>query len=126
MSTKPTETLMYVLVISNHVNVQRLYVDNLIIRGYLAVGATSPAKIERLISRHPPALLLLCQVPSADESDYNAIMAHPALSDVPVLLLSVDDNAPRWMDDSRTVYNVHPLPISRLTDTVDQMIAAVW
>jgi DNA-binding NtrC family response regulator len=126
MSTKPTETLMYVLVISNHVNVQRLYVDNLIIRGYLAVGANSPARIEQLIARHPPALVLLCQVPSADESDYKVIMAHPALNDVPVLLLSVDNNAPRWMDDSRTVYDIHPLPISRLIDTVDAMITAGW
>jgi hypothetical protein len=126
MSAKPTETLMYVLVISNHVNVQRLYVDNLIIRGYLAVGTTSPAKIERLIARHPPALVLLCQVPSVDESGYNAIISHPALNGVPILLLSVDDNAPRWMDDSRTVYDVHPLPLSRLTDTVNEMIAAAW
>jgi hypothetical protein len=123
MSAEATETLMYVLVISNHVNVQRLYVDNLIIRGHLAVGATGPAKIERLIARRPPALVLLCQVPSVDESGYNAIMAHPALNDVPVLLLSVEHNAPGWMDDSRTVYDVHPLPISRLTDTVDEMVA---
>jgi hypothetical protein len=126
MPTKPTGTLMYVLVISNHVNVQRLYVDNLIIRGYLAVGATSPAKIERLIARHPPALVLLCQVPAADEAGYNEIATHPALKDVPLLLLSVEHNAPGWMDNSRTVYDVHPLPISRLTDTVDGMVSAAW
>jgi DNA-binding NtrC family response regulator len=124
MPADPVETSIYVLVISRHVNVKRLYVDNLIIRGYLAVGAVSLAKTERLIARNPPALVLLVQVPDVDESGYKEITDHPALKDVPVLLLSVEHNAPRWVEGSRSVYDVHPLPISRLIQTVDGMVAA--
>jgi hypothetical protein len=112
---------MYVLVISRQANVTRLYVDNLVIRGYLAIGANNLAKAERLIKHHPPGLVLLCQVPNVDEADYTEITSHPALSNVPVLLLSVDRVAPPWLNGPRTAYDVHPLPISRLTETVEEL-----
>lgn len=114
---------MYVIVISRQENVTRLYVDNLVVRGYLAVGVNSLTQAERLIEHHAPALVLLCQVPAVDESGYNEIMAHPALADVPVLLLSTERAAPRWLDRSRTAYDTHPLPIARLTQTVDELAA---
>lgn len=88
---------MYVLVISRDRNCRRIHVDNLIARGFLAVGVSSVEGGLRLMQSHPPSLVVVCQMPEIEEDEIVHIRSVPELASTPVVLSNGDTPDPEWM-----------------------------
>jgi DNA-binding response OmpR family regulator len=65
--------MSFVLVISRDTNCRKLYVDNLVRRGYIVIGVASADEAEHLFSRVTPDLVLVCCMPTGYEQDVNRI-----------------------------------------------------
>jgi hypothetical protein len=61
--------MSFVLVISRDANCRRLYVDNLVRRGYIVVGVASADEAEKLLANVTPNLVLVCCSPTRYEQD---------------------------------------------------------
>jgi DNA-binding response OmpR family regulator len=88
---------MYVLVISRDRNLRRLHVDNLIVRGFLAVGVASVEGGRRLLQSHSPSLVVVCQMPEIEEDVIDHIQSIPELASTPVVLSNGDPPDSEWM-----------------------------
>jgi hypothetical protein len=87
---------MYVLVISRDRNRRRLYVDNLIVRGYLAAGVASVDEGTKLVNKHIPSLVMICQLVEEDRT-VDHLRNKLKLESIPVVITSVDPPDPEWM-----------------------------
>lgn len=88
---------MYILVISRDRNCRRLYVDNLVIRGYPAVGITNVEEGTRLLHNQPPILIVVCQVSEMDEDGIRLIRSMPRLASTPIVLSNTHPPDYEWM-----------------------------
>ena len=100
---------MYILVLSRGLNLRRYCVDNLVVRGYIAVGLASIHEGVTLFQRYPPDCILLCQIPDLNEGDLKAIRTYPELDGTPLLIMSADRPAPDWMARWRVTTYLAPL-----------------
>lgn len=89
---------MYVLVICRNHNYRRLYVDNLIARGFLAVGVASVEGGLRVLQNRTPSLVIVCQVPEIEEDEINRIRSIPELASTPIVLTNGDSPGPDVME----------------------------
>jgi hypothetical protein len=87
----------YVLIISHDRNCRRLYVDNLIIRGYLAAGVASINEGMRLLRNHLPSLILVCQMQEREEAELRRIRDVSGLGSTPIVLSNIQPPDPDWM-----------------------------
>lgn len=97
--------MKYVLVICRTTNYRSLWVDNLVVRGYLAVGVASLTEAERLIAAVRPKIVVLCQTSRIDERLIDKLEDSTALADVPRLLVSPEKPTPGWL--TRHALNGH-------------------
>lgn len=122
---KPRANRMYVLVISSNANARRLYVTNLVARGYLAVGVASLEQAYPLIAQHRPGLTVLCQLPLADEPGVRAVLADETLRDTPLVVASIDGRPPDWLSAAGPAsYLPYPPDFARLVELVEQATGA--
>jgi DNA-binding NtrC family response regulator len=113
---------MYVLVICRDANARRLYVANLVARGYLAVGVGSLAQARPLIAQHQPGVTVLCQLPLAHESEVQAVLSDDVLQETPLVLASIAGQAPDWLSKLKDVnYLSYPPDFVNLAHLVDQV-----
>jgi DNA-binding NtrC family response regulator len=88
---------MYVLVISRDRNYRRLYVDNLVIRGYPAVGIANVEEGTRLLRNQPPFLIVVCQASEMEEDGISLIRDIPQLASTPIVLSNTHPPDYEWM-----------------------------
>jgi DNA-binding response OmpR family regulator len=88
---------MYILVISRETDCRKLWVDNLVIRGHLAVGVASLTEAKRLLHNVSPGLILVCQIPDLQEMTMEEIRGVDKLNSTPLVLLSAEAPDPQWM-----------------------------
>src|SRR5512140_869995 len=96
--------MSYVLVCSNEASNRRLYVDNLVLRGYLSVGTASAAEAQNLVQRSTPRLIVLCSVTPYDqqaeaqeEMELIRLRANRSIDPVPIVLVSPTCPDAHWM-----------------------------
>ncbi len=109
----------YILVLSRGLNLRRYCVDNLVIRGYIAIGLASIHEGATLFQRNPPDCILLCQIPDLNEGDLKAIRTYPELDRTPLLIMSADRPAPDWM--ARWRIATHLAPLTAASEIVEQL-----
>jgi DNA-binding NtrC family response regulator len=102
--------MSYILVVSDDSSCRRLYVDNLVRRGYVAAGVASAREAGTLIQETPPNLVVVCCNPDTYEQDIEQLRTIYD-SALPVVLFTEDRPDPAWAA-SRNV-------VVRFTDTVD-------
>ncbi len=91
-------TLMsFILVVSRNASCRRLYVDNLVRRGYVAVGVASALETENLLNNVMPDLVLICCMPTAYEPDVERFRTTLGLANTPIVLISQDGADPAWL-----------------------------
>jgi len=89
--------MSFILVVSRNVSCRRLYVDNLVRRGYVAVGVASAIEAENLFNNAMPYLVLICCMPTAYEPDVEGFRKTLGLVTTPVVLMSQDTPDPVWL-----------------------------
>ncbi len=102
--------MSFVLVVSRNVNCRRLYVDNLVRRGYIAVGVASASEAGNLLSNATPKLVVVCCMPTAYEPDIEGFRTLYGLTETPVVLMSQDKPDPVWV----ARWNVAVCPADRI------------
>jgi hypothetical protein len=110
---------MYVLILSRGLNLRRYCVDNLVIRGYVAVGLASIHEGATLFQRRLPTCILLCQISDLNENDLRAIRSYPELDTIPLLVMSAEFPAPDWM--ARWRIATHLAPLTAASEIVEQL-----
>lgn len=88
--------MSFVLVISRDTNCRKLYVDNLVRRGYIVIGVASADEAEHLFSRVTPDLVLVCCMPTGYEQDIEKLRTTYQLTATPILLMNRDKPDPVW------------------------------
>ncbi len=87
--------MSFVLVISRDANCRKLYVDNLVRRGYIVVGVASADEAEKLLANVTPDLVLVCCMPIHYEQDAEKLRLKYQVTS-PILLLARDKPDPVW------------------------------
>jgi hypothetical protein len=72
-------------------------VDNLIIRGHLAVGVASVKEGLRLLRNYLPSLILICQMQEIDEAELRRIRDVSGLCSTPIVLSNIQPPDSDWM-----------------------------
>jgi DNA-binding response OmpR family regulator len=105
-----------VLVISRDANCRKLYVDNLVRRGYIVVGVSSADESERLLANVTPNLVLVCCMPTHYEQDIEKLRLKYELTS-PILLMVRDKPDPIWAAKwDVTVHLDYPIDLRRLAE----------
>jgi len=89
--------MSFILVVSRNASCRRLYVDNLVRRGYVAVGVASALETENLLNSVMPDLVLICCMPTAYEPDVERFRRALGLVKTPIVLMSQDTPDPAWL-----------------------------
>ena len=100
----------YILVISQDVSCRRLYVDNLVRRGYLAAGVASTLEAANLLEVSKPDLTLVCCMPDTYEREIAGLRTTFDVTG-PLVLITEDRPDPAWAARLNIA--------ASLTDTVD-------
>ena len=88
----------FILVIAQDANVRRFCVDNLVIRGHLAIGmARIVDECQELLATQAPECLLMCGEPEQLELDLKGFRSLHQLSFVPIVVISRDRPSAEWM-----------------------------
>jgi DNA-binding NtrC family response regulator len=83
-----SRTMTYVLVVSQDSAYRRLLVDNLVLRGFVAVGVAGLAESEQLIQNTPPGMILIYGEPADYQPELVRIHSADRLAHIPVVLIS--------------------------------------
>jgi DNA-binding NtrC family response regulator len=117
--------MIFVLVVSQKANFRRLCVDNLVIRGHLAVGIASAEEGKKLLQQQSPDLVLLCSDQEHSEVDLYRLRASAALANVPVVLVSTEKPDPTWVKRWHiSSYIPYPLDARTLVDILQPWLHA--
>lgn len=87
--------MLYVLVVSRDPSCKRLYVDNLVRRGYLAVGVTSADEAAELLHAGQPDLVLICCTQEGYQRDVDQLRSSYGLTGT-LVLITQDKPDPVW------------------------------
>ena len=94
----PTWWVMpFILVFANDSSCRRLFVDNLVMRGYVTVGSASVSEAHTLLQRQLPELIIVCCVRAGQEETIVELRNLPALNNTPILIVSSDAPDREWM-----------------------------
>src|SRR5690606_15157441 len=107
-----------ILIVCRNSNIRRFCVDNLVTRGYLAVGVESVDEGKEIIKRHVPNYVMLCCVPRLAEDEIQKIRhEHARLSDVPLVMVSMESPDRVWMNKWNVAAQFpYPIDARRLID----------
>jgi DNA-binding response OmpR family regulator len=87
--------MSYTLVISSNTSCRKLYVDNLVRRGYLAVSVASAIEAESLLGTLMPDLVLVCCMPVGYEQEIEQLRATYQMAGT-LVLMGRDQPDPVW------------------------------
>ena len=90
--------MSYILVCARDSNSRRLYVDNLVLRGYIAVGTASVAEAHRLLQRELPRMVIICCVLDNHEEVVKDWRSLQELDTTPIVLVSPEIPDQAWMN----------------------------
>ena len=114
-----------VLVISRDANCRKLYVDNLVRRGYIMVGVASADEAEKLLANVTPNLVLVCCMPTHYEQDIEKLRVKYELT-VPILLMVRDKPDPVWVAKwDVTVRPDYPIDLRQLAELLQPWLPAM-
>ena len=117
--------MSFVLVISRDANCRKLYVDNLVRRGYIVVGVASADEAEKLLANVSPNLVLVCCMPTHYERDIEKLRVKHELTS-PILLMVRDRPDPVWVAKWQvTVHSDHPIDLRQLAELVQPWLPAM-
>jgi hypothetical protein len=104
----------FMLVIAQDANVRRFCVDNLVIRGHLAIGmARIVGECQELLATHVPESVLMCGEPEQLELDLKGFRSLHQLSFVPIVVISSDRPSAEWMTTWRITAHIPSFPDAR-------------
>jgi DNA-binding NtrC family response regulator len=108
--------MLFILVVSRNVSCRRLYVDNLVRRGYVAVGVASAIEAENLLNTVTPDLVLVCCMPIGYEQDIEQFRTTYKLTGN-LVLMSQDKPDPAWTARwNVTLCSADPRDLRRLVE----------
>ena len=114
-----------VLVISRDANCRKLYVDNLVRRGYIVVGVASADEAEKLLANVTPNLILVCCMPIHYEQDIEKLRLKYELT-CPILLMVRDKPDPVWTAKwAVTVRPDYPIDLRQLAELLQPWLPAM-
>jgi hypothetical protein len=116
--------MSYTLVVSSNPSCRKLYVDNLVRRGHLAVGVASANEAEDLVGTTVPGLVLVCCMPTGYELEIEQLRAvyHKA---GPLVLMSRDKPNPAWAARWHVdLCSVDPVDVRRLVEILRPWLPA--
>jgi DNA-binding response OmpR family regulator len=89
--------MSFILVCTTDSSCRRLYVDNLVLRGYIAVGIASTDEAQKLLQHETPQLILICCSNVGQENAVHSFRQMSNLDSIPIVM--VDDEMPdqEWM-----------------------------
>ena len=88
----------FILILAQNPNIRRFCVDNLVIRGYPAIGLSSVvAESDALLEGWVPDCVLMYGEPEQLEPGLGYFRSHEPLSAVPIVIISRDKPDPDWM-----------------------------
>ncbi len=118
--------MSFVLVISRDANCRRLYVDNLVRRGYIVVGVASADEAEKLLAHVMPNLVLLCCMPTHYEQDVEKLRTRYQLISTPIMLMVRDKPDPLWAAKwDVTVRPDYPIDLRQLAELLQPWLPAM-
>lgn len=105
----------FILVVASEGSCRRLYVDNLVMRGYVAVGTASTNEAHNLLQHSIPELIIVCTVRSGYEDAILDLHKMHSLANVPIILVSPDPPDPDWMKTWGVAGNLqYPIDLRKL------------
>jgi DNA-binding NtrC family response regulator len=107
-----------ILIVCRNSNIRRFCVDNLVTRGYLAVGVASVDEGKEILKRHFPNFVMLCCEPRLAEDEIQKIRHdHARLIDVPLVMVSMERPDRVWMNKWNVAAQFpYPIDARRLID----------
>lgn len=87
--------MSYTLVVSSNASCRKLYVDNLVRRGHLAVSVGSAIEAEGLLGTTMPGLVLVCGMPTGYEPEIERLRTTYQLART-LVLMGRDKPDPAW------------------------------
>ena len=118
--------MSFVLVISRDASCRRLYVDNLVRRGYIVVGVASADEAEKLLAHVTPNLVLLCCMPARYEQDIEKLRTRYQLTSTPIMLMVRDKPDPIWAAKWHvTVRPDDPIDLRQLAELLQPWLPAM-
>lgn len=87
--------MSYTLVVSSNASSRKLYVDNLVRRGYLAVSVASAIEADGLLGTMTPDLILVCGMPVGYEREIEQLRTTYQLART-LVLVGRDQPDPAW------------------------------
>lgn len=108
----------FVLVVCRNSNIRRFCVDNLVTRGYIAVGVASADEGREILSRRTPEFVMLCCEPRLAESEIEKIRnIQLRLKDVAVVMVSMERPDRNWLHKWKVAAQFpYPIDARRLID----------
>jgi hypothetical protein len=108
----------FILVICQNSNIRRFCVDNLVTRGYIAVGVASADEGKEVLHHLVPEFIILCAEPKLAEVDINKVRNfHVRLTAVPILLVSMEHPNRAWLQEWNVAAQFpYPIDARRLVD----------
>jgi hypothetical protein len=104
----------FILVIAQDTNVRRFCVDNLVIRGHLAIGmARIIDECQELLATQSPEFLLMCGEPEQLEPDLKLFRSVHQLSFVSIVIISRDRPSAEWMTQWHITAHIPSVPDAR-------------
>jgi DNA-binding NtrC family response regulator len=117
--------MSFVLVISRDANCRRLYVDNLVRRGYIVVGVASADEAEKLLANVTPNLVLVCCSPTRYEQDIEKLRTKHQLT-LPILLMVRDKPDPVWVAKWNVIVRPdYPIDLQQLAELLQPWLPAM-
>jgi len=117
--------MSFVLVISRDANCRRLYVDNLVRRGYIVVGVASADEAEKLLANVTPNLVLVCCIPTRYEQDIEKLRTKYQLT-LPILLMVRDKPDPVWVAKWNVIVRPdYPIDLRQLAELLQPWLPAM-
>ncbi len=105
----------FILVIAQDANVRRFCVDNLVIRGHLAIGmARIVDECQELLATQVPESMLMCGEPEQLELDLKLFRSFHQLSFVPIVVISRDRPSAEWMSRWHISAHIPSFPDARV------------
>lgn len=89
--------MSFVLVISRDTNFRKFCVDNLVVRGYLAVGLTSAIEGQKLLENSTPQLVILYCVAERFKHEVYQLRNTYGISTTPIILIDANSVDPKWL-----------------------------
>jgi len=101
----------FMLVIAQDANVRRFCVDNLVIRGHLAIGMPRIVdECEELLATQVPESVLMCGEPEQLEPELKGFRSLHELRFVPIVVISSDRPSAEWMTRWRITAHIPSFP----------------